>query len=202
MLCYKVTTWLQAAALLAAEDINTASHVIIQGLCSNAGGAHFAVRVQVGPRLQDLVEGEEVEDKYYLCDGLKSDGELVSMSQKKWLRLTRRWLVHFCGAVLWLCLALLKGFVSDAIRLPDDEAASERLKSIVMNCVGNLRCKWTELKCKNKLPGADATVRIMSCPYDSEVCVGQVGRRLNLLSTGCDYCAVCVVAAAQQHEVP
>jgi hypothetical protein len=91
---------LQAAALLVAEDVTTATHIIIQGLCCNVGGQHFAVRVQVGPRLQDLVEGEETDDKYYLCDGLTKGGNFVEQTRKQWLRASKLWLVHTCGIVL------------------------------------------------------------------------------------------------------
>ena len=51
---------------MAEKDVTTATHIVIQGLCCNARGGHFAVRVQVSPRMSDLVEGEETTDKYYL----------------------------------------------------------------------------------------------------------------------------------------
>jgi hypothetical protein len=158
---------LQSAALLADRDITTASHIILRGLCCNAGGSHFAAAAQVGSRTQDVIEGVIPEDKYYICDGLIDGGKFQLVTPERWLRMMKLWLVHTCGTVLLLCW--LMGRVPDVIAIPNDEAKAERLKTILLNCVGNLRCKWTELVCENKLPGADAAIRIQSCAYDTEV---------------------------------
>jgi hypothetical protein len=88
----------QAFALLAEHEINTGSHIIVQGLYSrSAGGRHFAVRVQTGIRLCDLTEGEVPHDKYYICDGLVSGGVFQEQTQEDWIRASKLWLVHSQG---------------------------------------------------------------------------------------------------------
>jgi hypothetical protein len=65
---------------------------------------------------------------------------------------------------------VLIGRVADAVPIPDDTDEGERLKTILMNCVGNLKCPWTNLRCENEFEDAAAGVSIQSCAYDSEVC--------------------------------
>jgi hypothetical protein len=101
-----VTVCEQAVALLAddseegGESVTTSTHIIIFGLCGTAFGHHFAVSVQAGPRLQDLVEGVTAEDNYYICDGITNHGKFVGRNQKQWLQGSKLWLVHTIGTVL------------------------------------------------------------------------------------------------------
>ena len=55
-------------------------------------------RLQVGPRLSELVEGERPTDRYYFYDGLKYNGHLVDLKEATWGHMANLWLVHSIGA--------------------------------------------------------------------------------------------------------
>jgi hypothetical protein len=59
--------------------------------------------------------------------------------------------------------------VLDAIPIPDNEILAERMKAILKNCVGKLRCGWSEFKCARKYVGATGGVSIQSCAYNQTV---------------------------------
>jgi len=54
-------------------------------------------RVQVAPRLCDLVEGEMPKDKYYFYDGLQYQGRFVDLKDSTWIEISSQWLVHRLG---------------------------------------------------------------------------------------------------------
>ena len=71
---------------------------------------HVLCRVQVAPRLCDLVEGDLPQEKYYFYDGLQYSGRFVDLKQSTWVRISPQWLVHRVGKcnsvaheLMWCC---------------------------------------------------------------------------------------------------
>jgi hypothetical protein len=69
---------------------------------------------------------------------------------------------------------------AETYAITDDVERAEQIKSILDNCVGRLRCKWTTVVCKNPLPGASGQIKVQTCAYDTDV-------RLSVACLACLY---------------
>ena len=60
-------------------------------------------RVQVAPRLADLVEGQAPADNYFMYDSLENSGFFVKQSRGDWESLEKLYLVNTMGVSISLC---------------------------------------------------------------------------------------------------